>query len=176
MTFVPLAGITQMVFSLRRRHRYARYSRLKAIDAKSESVDLEHISYWLQKYEGHISAGICSAALHALFWATAAQTILMIAYSSAIWRITPLNRNIHNKRTHLKYSSLPKNGYVHQITNIDGENKIFDICNCNVKICNALRTSLLFNTPYLFVKRLYRQGYSRMRSAASALKLTLQVP
>ena len=36
-----------------------------------------------------------------------------------------------------------KNGYVHQITNIDGENKIFDICNCNVKICNALRTSLL---------------------------------
>ena len=42
-----------------------------------------------------------------------------------------------------------KNGYVHQITNIDGENKIFDICNCNVKICNALRTSLLFNTPYL---------------------------
>ena len=42
-----------------------------------------------------------------------------------------------------------KNGYVHQITNIDGENKIFDICKCNVKICNALRTSLLFNTPYL---------------------------
>ncbi|HPZ00173.1 MAG TPA: FAD-dependent oxidoreductase, partial [Clostridiales bacterium] len=42
-----------------------------------------------------------------------------------------------------------KNGYVHQITNIDGENKIFDICNCNVKICNALRTSMLFNTPNL---------------------------
>ena len=42
-----------------------------------------------------------------------------------------------------------KNGYVHQITNIDSESKIFDICNCNVKICNALRTSLLFNTPYL---------------------------
>ena len=41
------------------------------------------------------------------------------------------------------------NGYVHQITNIDGEDKIFDICNCNVKICNALRTSLLFNTPNL---------------------------
>jgi NADPH-dependent glutamate synthase beta subunit-like oxidoreductase/Fe-S-cluster-containing hydrogenase component 2 len=41
------------------------------------------------------------------------------------------------------------NGYVHQITNIDGENKIFAICNCNVKICNALRTSQLFNTPNL---------------------------
>jgi NADPH-dependent glutamate synthase beta subunit-like oxidoreductase/NAD-dependent dihydropyrimidine dehydrogenase PreA subunit len=41
------------------------------------------------------------------------------------------------------------NGYVHQITNIDGEDHIFDICNCNVKICNALRTALLFNTPNL---------------------------
>ncbi len=39
------------------------------------------------------------------------------------------------------------NGFVHQITNIDGENKIFGICNCNVNICNALRTSQLFNTP-----------------------------
>ena len=39
------------------------------------------------------------------------------------------------------------NGFVHQITNIDGENKIFGICNCNVNVCNALRTSQLFNTP-----------------------------
>lgn len=41
------------------------------------------------------------------------------------------------------------NGFVHQITNIDGENKIFAICNCNVNVCYALRTSQLFNTPYM---------------------------
>ena len=40
-----------------------------------------------------------------------------------------------------------KMGYVHQITNIDGEDKIFAICNCAVGVCNALRTSQLFNTP-----------------------------
>jgi NADPH-dependent glutamate synthase beta subunit-like oxidoreductase/Fe-S-cluster-containing hydrogenase component 2 len=39
------------------------------------------------------------------------------------------------------------NGFVHQITNIDGKNKIFAICNCNVNVCYALRTSQLFNTP-----------------------------
>ena len=39
------------------------------------------------------------------------------------------------------------NGYVHQITNIDGEEKIFAICNCAVGVCNGLRTSQLFNTP-----------------------------
>ena len=36
---------------------------------------------------------------------------------------------------------------MHQITNIDGKNKIFAICNCNVNVCYALRTSQLFNTP-----------------------------
>ena len=36
---------------------------------------------------------------------------------------------------------------MHQITNIDGANKIFAICNCNVNVCYALRTSQLFNTP-----------------------------
>lgn len=40
-----------------------------------------------------------------------------------------------------------ENGFVHQITNIDGEDKIFAICNCNVNVCYALRTSQLFNTP-----------------------------
>ena len=40
-------------------------------------------------------------------------------------------------------------GYVHQITNIDGEDKIFAICNCAPGVCYALRTSQLFNTPNL---------------------------
>jgi len=39
------------------------------------------------------------------------------------------------------------NGFDYQITNIDGENKIFAIYNCNVNAFNALRTSHLFNTP-----------------------------
>ena len=32
---------------------------------------------------------------------------------------------------------------------VNGENKIFAICNCNVNVCYALRTSQLFNTPNL---------------------------
>ena len=39
------------------------------------------------------------------------------------------------------------NGFVHQITNIDGKDKILGICNCCVCFCYALRTSQLFNTP-----------------------------
>lgn len=36
---------------------------------------------------------------------------------------------------------------MHQITNIDGEDKIIGICNCALGSCVALRTSQLFNTP-----------------------------
>ena len=42
-----------------------------------------------------------------------------------------------------------ENGFVHQITNIDGADKIFAICNCNINVCYALRTSQLLNTPNL---------------------------
>ena len=33
-----------------------------------------------------------------------------------------------------------ENGFVHQITNIDGEDKILGICNCCVCSCYALRS------------------------------------
>lgn len=126
----------------------------KAIDAKSESVDLEHISYWLQKYEGHISAGICSCrASRAVLGDGCTDDFddwCIQLGDMADYTVETGRAHYITKERALEILKLAeKNGYVHQITNIDGENKIFDICNCNVKICNALRTSLLFNTPYL---------------------------
>lgn len=38
-------------------------------------------------------------------------------------------------------------GYVHQVSNQDGADKIFALCNCNIESCYALRTSQYFNTP-----------------------------
>lgn len=42
-----------------------------------------------------------------------------------------------------------KAGYVHQIINVDGEDKVVGICNCAQTTCDALRTSQLFNTQNL---------------------------
>ncbi len=154
MTFIPLAGITQMVPPGGDGIGMHVIPVEKAIEAENQSVDLEHISYWLKKYEGHISAGICSCR--------ASRAVLGDGCSDDIddWCIQlgdMADYTVETGRAHYitKERALEilaiaeKNGYVHQITNIDGENKIFDICNCNVKICNALRTSLLFNTPNL---------------------------
>lgn len=154
MTFVPLAGITQMVPPGGDGIGMHVIPVEKAINTQNESVDLEHISYWLQKYDGHISAGLCScresrAALGEGCTDEADDWCIQLG-DMADYAVETGKAHYIDKARALEILELAeKNGYVHQITNIDGENKIFDICNCNVKICNALRTSMLFNTPNL---------------------------
>ena len=154
MTFIPLAGITQMVPPGGDGIGMHVIPVGKAIDAESKSIDLENISDWRKKYEGHISAGICSCrASRAVLGDGCTDDFddwCIQLGDMADYTVETGRAHYITKERALEILELAeKNGYVHQITNIDGENKIFDICNCNVKICNALRTSLLFNTPYL---------------------------
>lgn len=154
MTFLPLAGITQMVPPGGDGIGMHVIPVEKAIDSENRSVDLEHISYWLKKYEGHISAGICSCrAARSVTGDGCADDIddwCIQLGDMADYTVETGRAHYITKERALEILELAeKNGFVHQITNIDGENKIFDICNCDVKICNALRTSLLFNTPNL---------------------------
>lgn len=154
MTFIPLAGVTQMVPPGGDGIGMHVIPVEKAIEAENQSLDIEHISHWMKKYEGHIAAGICSCR--------ASRAMLGDGCTDEVddWCVqfgdmadyaveTGKAHYITKERALEIFQKAEKNGYVHQITNIDGENKIFDICNCNVKICNALRTALLFNTPYL---------------------------
>lgn len=152
MTFIPLAGITQMVPPGGDGIGMHVIPVEKAINAENQSVDLEHISYWLKKYEGHISAGICSCrASRAILGDGCTDDVddwCIQLGDMADYTVETGRAHYITKERALEILELAeKNGYVHQITNIDGENKIFDICNCNVKVCNALRTALLFNTP-----------------------------
>ncbi|MBQ6730825.1 MAG: FAD-dependent oxidoreductase [Bacilli bacterium] len=154
MTFIPLAGITEMLPPGGGGVGMHVIPVEKAIANEKESLDIEHISHWMKKYEGHISAGICSCrASRAMLgegciddnddWCI--QFGDMADYTVETGRA----HYITKERALEIFELAEKNGFVHQITNIDGENKIFDICNCDVKICNALRTALLFNTPNL---------------------------
>lgn len=154
MTFIPLAGITQMIPPGGDGIGMHVIPVEEAINAESTSVDLEHISYWLKKYEGHIAAGICSCrASRAVLGDGCADDIddwCIQLGDMADYAVETNRAHYITKERALEILALSeKNGFVHQITNIDGSEKIFDICNCDVKICNALRTSMLFNTPNL---------------------------
>lgn len=154
MTFIPLAGVTEMVRPGGDGIGMHVIPVEKEVNASNESVDVEHISHWLKKYDGHISAGICSCrASRAVLGDGCTDDVddwCIQLGDMADYTVETGRAHYITKERALEIIELAeKNGYVHQITNIDGENKIFDICNCNVKICNALRTSLLFNTPNL---------------------------
>ena len=154
MTFIPLAGITQMIPPGGDGVGMHVIPVEKAIEAENTAIDVEKISHWLKKYDGHISAGICSCrASRALLGDGCIDDVddwCIQLGDMADYTVETGRAHYITKERALEILALSeKNGFVHQITNIDGEHKIFDICNCDVKICNALRTSMLFNTPNL---------------------------
>ena len=126
----------------------------KAIEAENQSVSVEHISHWLDKYDGKYAASPCSCRLSRRTFDEGCADDpedWCIAVGDMADYIVETKRGHYITREKvleiLKHAE--DNGFVHQITNIDGENKIFAICNCNVNVCYALRTSQLFNTPNL---------------------------
>lgn len=154
MTFIPLAGITELLPPGGDGVGMHVIPVEKAVGAKQETIKLEKISYWLKKYDGHISAGPCSCRLsRAVLGDGCADDpndwCLQLGDMADFCVETGRSHFVTTEEALAICKLAEDNGYVHQITNIDGEVKIFDICNCNVEICNALRTSFLFNTPNL---------------------------
>ena len=154
MTFIPLAGVTEMVPPGGDGIGMHVIPVEKAVDFNNESVKYERISYWLKKYDGHISLGMCSCRASRKVTgdgcADNADDWCIQVGDMADYAVETGRAHYCTKEEALEVlQKAEDNGFVHQITNIDGYDKIFDICNCNVKICNALRTSLLFNTPNL---------------------------
>ena len=154
MTFLPLEKITAMVPPGGAGIGMHVIPVEKAIETENQSVDVEHISHWLKKYEGKYAAGPCSCRM------SRAKLGEGCGDDAEDWCIgvgDMANYLVEtNKGHYVTYDQVLEilqraedNGFVHQITNIDGENKIFAICNCNVNVCYALRTSQLFNTPNL---------------------------
>lgn len=152
MTFLPLEKVTPMVPPGGAGIGMHVIPVEQAIEAKNTSLDIEHISYWLKKYEGHLSVGICScrygrSKLNEGCGDSCEEWCIGVGDMADYCVETNKGRKITYEEAIQILKNAEANGYVHQITNIDGENKIFAICNCNVNICNALRTSQLFNTP-----------------------------
>ena len=125
----------------------------KAIEMENESVDLEHISHWLNKYEGKYAASPCSCRRSRLTHGEGCADdpegwcIAVGDMADYVVETQKDGRYIDKAEALEILKAAEDNGFVHQITNIDGVNKIFAICNCNVNVCYALRTSQLFNTP-----------------------------
>ena len=142
----------------------------KAIPAAPTSASVEHISYWLKKYQDKYAVGECSCRKQQRVRGEGTGDIegeLCIGVGDMADYLVETGKG--------RYASLDEvleiierseeMGYVHQITNIDGEDKIFAICNCAVGVCNALRTSQLFNTPNMS-RSAYRASVEKEKCVA----------
>ena len=152
MTFLPLEKVTPMVPPGGAGIGMHVIPVEKAIPAESKSISIEHISHWLDKYDGHIGVGVCSCRRSESTQGRGSGDI------KADWCVgvgefadylaeTGKGHHITKEEALAIFQRAEDLGYVHQITNIDGENKIFGMCNCAPGVCYALRTSQLFNTP-----------------------------
>ena len=127
----------------------------KAIETENQSISVEHISHWLDKYEGKYAASPCSCRKSRLTfdegcaddpegWCVAVGDM-----ADYVVETGKGGRYITKEEALEIFRQGEENGFVHQITNIDGADKIFAICNCNINVCYALRTSQLFREPML---------------------------
>lgn len=151
MTFLPLEKITPMVPPGGAGIGMHVIPVEKAIETENQSIDLEHISYWLKKYN-KFAASACSCRMSRAKMGEGCgddyeDWCIAVGDMADYVVETGRGRYISYEEALEIFRKAEDNGFVHQITNIDGQEKIFAICNCNVNVCNALRTSQLFNTP-----------------------------
>ena len=123
-----------------------------AIENNAEAIDIEHISHWLKKYDGKYAVAPCVCRKSRMMLdETDGDDIedMCIGLGDIAQYVVETDRGRY--ATYDEIISILKRaeekGFVHQITNLDGPSKTIAICNCNVNTCNALRSSMFFNTP-----------------------------
>lgn len=169
MTQLPLAGITQMVPPGGGGIGMHVIPVEKAINMESKSVPVEHISHWLNKYDKY-SVGICTCRKQQTMRGEGTGQIegeycMGVGDMAEYCVERGMGRYITYEEALEILDRAERHGYVHQITNIDGEDKIVAICNCAPGVCNAIRTSQLFNTPNMS-RSAYRAHVEREKCAA----------
>jgi NADPH-dependent glutamate synthase beta subunit-like oxidoreductase/NAD-dependent dihydropyrimidine dehydrogenase PreA subunit len=123
-----------------------------AIEANTRKAPFEEISYWLTKYQNHIALAPCQCRLVRQQMGEGTGNLpeemcLILGATAESCIATNKARRITKKEAEDVLVLAEKRGYMHQVSNMDGTNKIWAICNCERNVCLALRTSQYFHTP-----------------------------
>jgi len=151
MTQLPLGGITQMVPPGGAGIGMHVIPVEKAIKLENQSVPVEHLSRWIDMYD-KFGISECSCRKQQTMRGEGSGEIrgeycIGMGDMAEYMDSRGIGHYITKEEVYEILERAERHGYVHQITNIDGEGKIVAICNCAPGVCNALRTSQLYNTP-----------------------------
>ena len=102
----------------------------KAIDMNNEAISLEKISYWLDKYDGKYAASPCSCRKSRKTYDEGCADdpedwCIAVGDMADYFVETGKGGHYITKEEALEiFKKAEDNGFVHQITNIDGQDKI----------------------------------------------------
>ncbi len=149
MAFEPLKGFTQFVPPGGSGMAMHVVPVEKAIPAQSNSVSHEHLSYWLDKYEIYATVPcVCRMSKEIIDEGAGEDYEDMCIAVGSMARYAVETHRGH----YITYDEVMEilqraedQGCVHQITNLDGDQRILGICNCSPATCCAIRASQFFN-------------------------------
>ena len=153
MTQLPLGGITQLVPPGGAGIGMHVIPVEKAISLENQTAPVEHLSRWIDMYDKY-GISECSCRKQQAMRGEGSGEIrgdfcIGMGDMAEYMDDRGIGHYVTKEEVYEILERAERHGYVHQITNIDGENKIVAICNCAPGVCNALRTSQLYNTPNL---------------------------
>ncbi len=125
-----------------------------AVAGGTRTASFEEITYWLDKYDPSIAVGDCECRISRRLMGEGCGHLekdmcVIVGHTAESTIRTGKTRRITKQEALDIFKKAEENGLMHQVTNIDGPDKIFAICNCCRCSCFALRTSQYFNTPNL---------------------------
>ncbi|MEG1316303.1 MAG: FAD-dependent oxidoreductase [Oscillospiraceae bacterium] len=123
-----------------------------AISSETRAAPYEEISHWLTKYQNHLSVGPCQCRLARAQMGEgcgdiAEETCIIMGSAAESCIAQGKTRRITVAEAQEILIKCEKRGYTHQVTNIDGKDMVWAICNCNVDVCFALRGAVMTGSP-----------------------------
>lgn len=124
----------------------------KAIDAEQKRIDIEEVSYWVEKYAPSLSVTGCQCRRSATLRGEAGEGLdgewcIQLGEFAESCIKTNRARRVTKEEAYELLLKSEEMGYVHEVTNIDGPRNSLFICNCNPEVCLAFRTARLVDTP-----------------------------
>ena len=122
----------------------------RAIPRESRALDIEQLSFWLEKYRDQLAISDCVCRTSMILRGEGCGElpdkgcIQVGDYADYLVETGKAQRATLEEVLALLRRS-EENGFMHQVTNGEGGDEIFAICNCSVGNCFALRCSQLFN-------------------------------
>jgi len=124
----------------------------KAIDAEPRKIEIEELTYWIERYAPSLSVTGCQCRRAARIIGKAGEDLegewcIQVGEFAESCIKTNRARRVTKEEAYDILRRAEEMGYVHEVTNVDGPKNSLFICNCHPECCLAFRTARLVDTP-----------------------------